>query len=322
MPPIEFTPVPSWPLLPHGHSFCGNANAVAVDSRDLVYVFNRGTVPVSIFDAEGNLCGGWGVGEFERPHGIFIDVDDNLWLVDVKGHTVEKRTPDGELLLRIGERGRPAPPWSGLPFNEPTDVAVHPVTRDVFVGDGYCNSHIHRYDAEGRLVKTWGGSGDKPGQLSNPHGLCLLGDTLVVCDRENYRLQFFSLDGDLLDVWHVFRPCAIRAAKDGSCVYVAELAPTNVAHYGKILNMGNRVSVRGPKGEHLAEFGRGEPGLEPDQFAAPHSVAIDSRGDVYVAEVTGIVYSILGIELPAYQEPVSMRKWRLVHDGPGSAALL
>jgi hypothetical protein len=77
-----------------------------------------------------------------------------------------------------------------------------------------------------------------------------------------------------------------------------------------ILNMGNRVSVRSGDGEPLAEFGGAQQGLEPDQFAAPHAIAIDSSGDVYVAEVTGVVYQAVGIDLGPFVEPVSMRKWR------------
>ena len=78
------------------------ATSVAVDSQDRVYVFNRGNWPMIIFDADGNFLETWGEGEFDRPHGIFIDGDDNLYMADDDGHFVDKRTPSGEIIFRLG----------------------------------------------------------------------------------------------------------------------------------------------------------------------------------------------------------------------------
>ena len=105
---LEYVPVANWGALPLGFSFNGDGNAVAVDSNDLVYVFNRGPRPILIFDADGKLLGGWGDGQFDNPHSIRIDAADNLYLVDARpGHTVQKRSKDGELLLQIGSRESP-----------------------------------------------------------------------------------------------------------------------------------------------------------------------------------------------------------------------
>ena len=77
---------------------------------------------------------------------------------------MQKRTKSGELLLEIGSRGLPAE-TSGRYFNGPTDVAVHPITKDIFVSDGYGNSRIHRFSAEGEHMLSWGEVGGGPGRF-------------------------------------------------------------------------------------------------------------------------------------------------------------
>ena len=77
-----YSPVKNWAKIPLGISFYGDCGGVAVDSKDNVYVFNRGTDPVCVFDPDGNFLRSFGHGEFDRPHGIEIDNDDNIYLVD------------------------------------------------------------------------------------------------------------------------------------------------------------------------------------------------------------------------------------------------
>ncbi|MCH7735686.1 MAG: hypothetical protein IH961_10800, partial [Chloroflexi bacterium] len=107
-----FEPVPLWAKIPHGITFRGDATSVGVDSDDNVYVFSRGNVPVTIFDVDGNYLGGWGEGEFVRPHGIFIDDNDDLFLIDDNGHYVQKRTKSGEVIFTLGTKNQPAE-WQG-----------------------------------------------------------------------------------------------------------------------------------------------------------------------------------------------------------------
>ena len=75
---MNYKPVEYWAKLPHP-MFFKEATSVAVDSDDNVYVFNRGDNPLIIFDKDGNFLETWGKGEFDRPHGIEIDADDNLF---------------------------------------------------------------------------------------------------------------------------------------------------------------------------------------------------------------------------------------------------
>jgi DNA-binding beta-propeller fold protein YncE len=293
-------------------SFGGDANAVAVDSQDRVYVFNRGPHPMLIFKADGSPIGGWGDGEFVNPHAVTIDPDDNIFLVDSRGgHVVQKRSLEGRLLMQIGTFGQPAEKHSGAYFHSPTDVAVHPVTRELFVTDGYGNSRVHRFSPEGEHILSWGESGGYPGQFCLPHGIAFLDDEhVVVCDRENYRLQIFTLDGRFVDQWHTFRPCAIRRSAINRLFYVAELGP-GPSHHG-LPNLGNRIVLINDRGETVARFGSPLPGAAPDQFIAPHGLALDSKGDLYVAEVRqGWSTGTLGLPVPVTEEP-SLRKWDLV----------
>jgi len=228
---------------------------------------------------------------------------------------VQKRSKEGELLMQIGTFGQPAQRHGGDYFNSPTDVAVHPVTRELFVTDGYGNSRVHRFSPVGEHILSWGESGAYPGQFCLPHGIAFLDDEhVVICDRENFRLQIFTLDGAFVEQWHAHRPCAIAGSVDG-LIYVAELGP-NRSHHG-LPNLGNRVVALNARGETVTRIGSLLPGAAPDQFIAPHSLAFDSKGGLYIAEVrrtwsTGQ----LGLPLPA-EEEVSLRKWDRVAQIPG-----
>lgn len=126
-----FSPEPFWAKLPHP-IFFKEATSVAVDSKDNVYVFNRGEHPLIIFDRDGNFIKTIGEGEFIRPHGIEIDSEDNLYLVDDLGHFVQKRSKNGEVIFTIGQKEKPCEWQSGGYFNRPTDIAINPINGDLF----------------------------------------------------------------------------------------------------------------------------------------------------------------------------------------------
>jgi hypothetical protein len=310
-PKFTYEPVPDWGRLPPGLSFGNEATSVAVDSEDLVYVFNRGPVPLMVFDPDGNYLHGWGEGEFHLPHGIGIDPEDHLYLVDL-GHTVQKRTRDGKLLFSIGGRDRRALPHSGLPFNRPTDIAVHPESGELFVSDGYGNSTVHRFSPGGALLASFGGPGSETGEFSLPHGVCFLGsDRLVVCDRENFRLQVFTLEGEPLEQWHHYYPMAVRSVcgPDGEWnVWVGE-GPA-VRYQRHTPNLGCRVKVLDGGGHEVGRAGAGGWGFEDDHFTCIHGLAVDSRGDIYVAECPYMTLTRYYEEEAPPGELLSLRKWQ------------
>src|SRR5436190_1412565 len=137
-----------WAQVPSGWNWV-EVTAVAIDSRDRVFVFNRGEHPVMIFNRDGTFATSWGEGVFARPHGITIGPDDSVYCTDDLDHTVRKFTPDGKLLMTLGTSGRPSNTGAtsidyrtiehaGPPFYFPTNVALS-ASGEIFVSDGYGN---------------------------------------------------------------------------------------------------------------------------------------------------------------------------------------
>ena len=145
--------------LPKGLSF---GAAVAVDSKDQVYVFNRGAHPMCVFDRSGKFLRSWGEGQYPRAHGLHIDAHDTLYLTDDGGHFVRKCTTEGRVLLEIGVPGRPAPFMSGEPFHRCTHTALSP-KGEIYVSDGYGNACVHKYSPDGKLLAYELSEGDEVG---------------------------------------------------------------------------------------------------------------------------------------------------------------
>lgn len=280
----------TWGNLPPGMSLY-EATAVCIDSSDNVYVFNRGKQPVVVFDRDGNFLRSWGedIG-FVRAHGAAVGPDDMLYLTDDQGHAVRKCTPDGKVLMTIGMPGKPAPRFSGNPFNLCTHTALSP-RGDIYVSDGYQNARVHKYSPDGKLLLSWGEPGTAPGQFSLVHNIACDDDGWVyVADRENHRVQVFDGNGKYHGQWNnLGRPCGLFVTRGKNPLgIIGELAPDNVATFSRdVPNLGPRVTiVDAGKGEVLAYVGTRPLGEEPGQFIAPHGIALDSRGDIYVAEVS------------------------------------
>jgi len=302
--------------LPDGISL-GEAVGVAVDSQDRLYVFTRGGhQPVMVFDREGNLVDMWGAGLFVRPHGIYISPDDYLYLTDDQDHTVRKFTLGGELVMTLGksccpsdsgvERSnyrtikRPAPP-----FNLPTNLAIAP-DGSLYVSDGYGNCCIHRFSPEGELLLSWGLPGEGPGRFQIPHGIGVdQTGRVVVADRENSLLQWFSPEGELLEVWDdVARPCDVFFDEYDN-VYVAEMGWHAGLPDPRPEETGGRVSIFDRDGTLLCRWGGGKNPYAAGDFIAPHDVWRDSRGDLYVAEVSisaAAARGLVGTDCPSLQK--------------------
>ena len=296
-----------WEKLPPGvhlHETPG----VAVNSRDQLYALTRNTAhPVMVFDREGNFLRSFGQGTFsERTHGIFIGPDGSVYCADDGTHTVTKFTPEGKLLMTIGTPGKPAPKWGGKPFNRPTHAAVSPRTGALYISDGYGNSRIHKFTADGRHLLSWGEPGVDPGQFIRPHNVVVDADDKVyIAGRENHRVQVFDAEGKFLTMWNnIHRPDGMTMGPDGN-IYIGEL--NGMPGVDDAPGLGHRVSILDRKGKLLARFGHPEEGEEPGKFIAPHGLAVDSRGDIYVGEVS---FSIRGRSLNPPRELKSLRKLR------------
>jgi peptidylamidoglycolate lyase len=286
--------VSHWPDLPENHTL-GLCAGVGVDSKNRVFVFHRcgrkwqtpfpkepiAEPTVTVIDgATGKLITSWGAGQFNMPHGLTIDHEDNVWLTDVGLHQVFKCTAEGKILLTLGTRGEPGNDKSH--FNLPTDIAV---LRDgsFYVSDGYKNTRVVKFTADGRYEFEWGGKGDAPGQFNLPHGIAVdAKGRIYVCDRTNSRLQIFDAQGKFLDQWqgpHIGRPYGVDVSPDGHVFIIDGGEPTL-----KQTERGKAVELDA-SGKVLDIFGSF--GTDPGQFQMGHDIAVAPDGAVYVAEGTG-----------------------------------
>lgn len=265
----QYTVEENWWTLPEGWEF-GWIPAVAVDSQDKVYVYSRSEHPMVVFDRDGNFIDSWGDDILKDAHGIFIDADDNIYCTERDTHVMRKFTTEGELLMTLGTPDEPGA--EGEPFNQPTDFALGP-DGEMYISDGYGNARIHKYSPDGELIKSWGQPGTGPGEFDLPH--CVRVDPrnrLMVADRENNRIQFFTLDGEYIEEWgDLLQPDTIYI-DDDDLVYIAEL--------------GQRISIMTLDGEVISQWGSERGSTVPGEFlACPHGIWLDSHGDIYVGEV-------------------------------------
>ena len=303
-------------------------SAVDTDAQDRVYLLTRKAELVLVYDRDGRYLRGWSDPHFANVHGLTVGPDGNIWISDNGNHTVRKLTPDGKVLLTLGTMGGPtdtgyadgpgAPPVrvhsservlrSAGPFNGCANVAFGP-DGDVFVADGYFNARVHRFSPDGELRRSWGEPGSGPGQFRLPHGIAIdRQGRVLVCDRENDRIQIFDPDGRYIEEWtDVQRPTDCDLDREGN-VYVTELwRPVEPGQASFRLGMPERdlpgrLSVVDDRGRVLARWGASSDDREaPGNFVAPHGICVDSRGDVYVSEVIGNFGVPRGVSAEAHQ---------------------
>ena len=304
---FTYEAIHDWGLLP-GSIGLGNTHGVCQDRQGRIYVAH--TVHASsqsndtllVFDPKGRFIRSWGSAFKGGAHGLHIQREGReefLYFVDTgKGrksgidpnHTwLVKMTLLGEEVLRIGypkesphyklgKDGRPATKYS------PTNVAIAP-NGDIYLADGYGSYFINQYDAKGNFIRSFGGNGKEPGQLSSPHGLILdnrrSSQTLLVADRTNNRLQRFSLDGQHIEfVEGVNYPCHLHEQK--GVMVIPDLAA--------------RVTLLGPDNRVIVHLGEDTTGdwqdlrkrpreqFRPGKFVSPHGACFDRDGNIFVVE--------------------------------------
>jgi len=307
-----YEPVENWAKLPPGWWF-KEIGAVGTDRQDNVYVFNRGEHPMIVFDRDGNFLKSWGEGVFPRAHGLHMAPDDTVWLTDDGDHTVRQCTLDGKILLEIGIPGKPAPYMSNEPFHRCTHTALSP-QGDIYVADGYGNAAVHKFNPKGKLLKSWGAPGTDPGEFNIVHNIVCDDDGWVyVADRENHRIQVFDGDGRYETQWNnLHRPCALFMPKGCQHCLVGELGPGMPVNRN-MPNIGPRISVLDRTGKRIARLGNQAGfGMEPDRFMAPHGLAMDSHGDLYVGEVSWTNWPNYYPDQPRPEGLRSLHKFRKV----------
>jgi DNA-binding beta-propeller fold protein YncE len=276
-----------WAALPEGMQF-GYTHGIDVDAEGRIYVFHTGSPSVVVFDREGQFITAWGEAYEGGAHGFYIHKEQGeqyIYLTDTKRRLVIKCTLEGKELLRMETPDLPEVYDEERKF-VPTDVAVGP-NGDIYVADGYGQSYIHQYGADGGYIRSWGGKGSEPGQLNCPHGISVdvrSGQPeLYVADRGNHRIQVFTLDGQHVRfiTEDMKMPCNFYF--HGTDIYFPDLHSRLTVLDGSdklILHLGD---------DPEANQQQGWPNLpksyyRPDRFSSPHGVCVDSRGDVYLAE--------------------------------------
>jgi hypothetical protein len=156
------------------------------------------------------------------------------------------------------------------------------------VSDGYGNSRVHKYTPDGKLQMSWGTPGTDPGQFNIAHNICCDPDGWVfVADRENHRVQVFDGNGKYESQWNnMHRPSGLylEPGKQGR-MYIGEIGPDMAVNID-LPGCGPRVSIYTHDGKLLARLGKEHAGLATGQFISPHGISVDSRGDIYVGEVS------------------------------------
>jgi DNA-binding beta-propeller fold protein YncE len=232
---------------------------IAVSPDDRVYLLRRERPMIMVFDAAGRSIDTLDHPRLVSAHGICIAPDGRVLVSTYDAHQVLIFDRDHRPLGELGRFGEPR--W-GEPFNSPTGIAVA-ASGDIYVADGYGNARIHRFRADGSWRSSWGEPGAGPGEFSTPHAVSVLPDgRVLVCDRDNDRIQVFDAQGGFLAAWGPFvRPMDLWVDPAGR-VFVTEQTP--------------RISVCDTTGRvigRMRAFG-----------VYPHGIAGDSSGGLYVAE--------------------------------------
>jgi len=264
-------PVENWAQLPAGWNF-GECSGVAADKSDNVWIFNRGPHPVVEFDKTGKFVKAFSEVPVVSSHGIRVDAQGNVWLIDVAGHKVLKMSPEGRVMLFIGGVGNaPGDNQSTEVFNRPTNVAFGP-NGTFFISDGYVNSRVIKFDHNGDFLTKWGSKGKGDGQFDLVHDVVLdKRGRVIVADRNNDRIQVFDQEGKFLAKWdHVGTPWGLDYVQREDALYVAD------GKNDRVVRVNMEGQVTGTLGGH---------GKAPGKFDFPHSIAVDSGGAIYVAEI-------------------------------------
>ena len=200
------------------------------------------------FDAKGNVVKSFGAGMFIWPHGLHVDKEGNVWATDAAtqdivaiaakaggkfGHQVIKFSPDGKVLMRLGEAGVPGSDEQH--FISPSSVAVA-ANGDIFVADGHGvneNNRVVKFSKDGKFIKAWGKTGYAPGEFRTLHGIAIDSRGRVfIADRGNNRIQIFDQEGKHLSTWLQFGTPSGIAFDDKDQIYVADSESDNVTNPG------------------------------------------------------------------------------------------
>jgi hypothetical protein len=285
----------NWGELPK-HIHWGDTHGIVFDETGLIYITHQAGGPpmdaIAVFEPSGKFVRSFGKEFHGGGHGLAIRKEGGeefLYMCDVSGRNrTAKLTLKGEIVW-----SKDAPKESGKYEKggyKPTNIAFHP-DGGFYIGDGYGSSYIHQYDKDAKYVRTFGGHGNAPGKLSCPHGLWWddrPGRTpaLVVADRSNQRLQYFTEDGKHISFTQgLTAPCYFSIR--GETLLVPDLFARV-----SLLDKDNKPIVHLGYDEAWVKHVQSSPAQLrnspkewlPGRFVHPHHAAFDKDGNIFVVE--------------------------------------
>jgi DNA-binding beta-propeller fold protein YncE len=320
VPEIPYQSVSDFLKLPPD-LYLGETAGVAVNSQGHVFVFSRGNTTGPAYGAgAAQLLEFSPDGKFLREighnlyawsfaHSVKIDNADNIWVADKGSDIVIKFNPEGQVVMVFGRKQEasddgtgplkhvkpPLPPIDGM-FRQVTDMTWDPA-GNTYISDGYINSRVAKVDKNGNWLKSWGESGDQPGQFNTPHSIAADAQgNIYVADRGNRRIQVFDGDGKFLRQITIdvpAKPDARPAIGNKATQTTGTMSPgapwtvcitpgphqvlyTSDAFPGRIY----KLTL---EGKLLGMFG--ESGKQLKQFGWIHEIACPSENELYIAEL-------------------------------------
>lgn len=312
----KFAIEPGWPKDLPKDWITGQLGGVCTGEQDHIYVVNRRNITdeeketsisapsIIKFDINGNVVGSWG-DQTTVPgsiHGCFVDNDKNVYVAGNADAMVQKYAPDGKLLLQIGTRGKfdsvdgtrrgAGNNTAKDQLHMPSAVAVDPGNGDIYISDGYGNRRVAVFDKAGKFLRQWGRQATEQETQNNVPGVfaqvvhCIAmsnAGLIYVCDRQGNRVQVFQKDGTFVRNILIPNKSGKLPDKRGTAWWVA-FSPDREQKFLYMMNGGTEEVhiLDHASGKILSSFGR--PGHQIGNFTHGHTIAVDSKGSIYVAE--------------------------------------
>ena len=306
----------SWPKELPKDWVTGQLGGVCTAEQDHIYVVNRRNITdeeketsisapsIIKFDMEGNVVGSWGDQNTvpNSIHGCFVDQDKKVYVAGNSDGIVQKYAPDGKLLLQIGTKGKfdsvdgtrrgKGNNSAQDQLHMPSGVVVDPGNGDIYISDGYGNRRVAVFDKAGKFLRQWGRQATEEESQKNVPGVfaevvhCIAmsnAGLIYACDRQGNRVQVFQKDGTFVRNILIPSKSGNLPDKRGTAWWVA-FSPDPEQKLLYMMNGGTeQVHILDhASGEILSSFGR--PGHQAGNFTHGHTIAVDSKGSVYVAE--------------------------------------
>jgi sugar lactone lactonase YvrE len=295
-PDIPFKVVPNFMKLPP-NVYMGEGIGIATNSKGHIFVNTCAQQTRNFeFDQNGNYLREIGKDSYGHVfcHGLRVDAQDNIWVIDEGANSILKYNPEGRVTMVLGRRGgfpyngmeppakeqNPAPPYT---FNRPTDVGFDSA-GNIFVADGYGNSRIVKYDKNGRFLKQVGSRGPGPGQFNLIHAIAVDAQGNVYAgSRSDQRIEVFDNELNYKTTYdHVGAPWSLCITPGPhQYLYTSNSNPDN--QDTQLHKVSGQIFKMELDGTVIGKFG--VPGKEQGQFSTVHGIDCRVDNEILVSEI-------------------------------------